>query len=376
MHISPPNQDFVILLVDDRPENILSLEEILAKDGRRFIKAESGNEALKQVLKNEDIGLIMLDVQMPDMDGFEVAHILKANSKTRDIAIIFVTAISNDERYVLKGFEEGAVDYLHKPLDVNITRAKVNVFERLYFSQYNLQMSLSEVERINKQLERFVFIVSHDLKSPLASICMLADLMQHDERVSRDSELSEHVGIIANAANRLSEMIGSILEYSRKSLSQQTIEEVNSYRLVSEIVELLFLPNYFTITIQECLPVLYTHKIKLQQVLQNLISNSVKYNDKKDALLEIGAVDKGNWYEFYVKDNGPGISKRDHARIFHMFETAGNISHKDSSTGLGLNLLKVLVEEQGGKIWVNSVVGEGSTFFFEWTKKNRDLTGN
>jgi two-component system sensor histidine kinase/response regulator len=374
MHISPPNQEFVILLVDDRPENILSLEEILAKDGRRFLKADSGNEALKQVLKNEDIGLVMLDVQMPDMDGFEVAHILKANSKTKDIAIIFVTAISNDEQYVLKGFEEGAVDYLHKPLDVNITRAKVNVFERLYFSQYNLQMSLCEVERINKQLERFVFIVSHDLKSPLASISMLADLLQHDDRVNRESELSEHVSIIANAANRLSDMIGSILEYSRKSLSQQTIEEVNSYSLVSEIVELLFLPKNFTICIQDSLPVLQTHKIKLQQVLQNLISNSVKYNDKKDALLEIGAVDKGNWYEFYVKDNGPGISKRDHARIFNMFETAGNTSQKDSSTGLGLNLLKVLVEEQGGKIWVNSVIGQGSTFYFEWAKKTRELT--
>ena len=112
MQIFSQSQEFVILLVDDRPENILSLEEILAKNGRRFIKADSGNEALKQVLKNGDIGLIMLDVQMPDMDGFEVAHILKANPKTKDIAIIFVTAISKDEQYVLKGFEEGAVDYL------------------------------------------------------------------------------------------------------------------------------------------------------------------------------------------------------------------------------------------------------------------------
>ena len=118
MQIFSQSQEFVILLVDDRPENILSLEEILAKNGRRFIKADSGNEALKQVLKNGDIGLIMLDVQMPDMDGFEVAHILKANPKTKDIAIIFVTAISKDEQYVLKGFEEGAVDYLQKPFAV------------------------------------------------------------------------------------------------------------------------------------------------------------------------------------------------------------------------------------------------------------------
>ncbi|MBV9988506.1 MAG: response regulator [Chitinophagaceae bacterium] len=368
MQSPPPGQEFVILLVDDRPENIISLEEILTQPGRRFLHAGSGNEALKQVLKNEDIGLIMLDVQMPDMDGFEVAHILKANSKTKDIAIIFVTAISKDEQFALKGFAHGAVDYLHKPLDVNITRAKVNVFERLYFTQSNLARSLAEVERINKQLERFVFIVSHDLKSPLASISMLADLLQADNRIADESSLHENVTIIANAANKLSEMIGSILEYSRKSLSQQTREDVDTHRLVSEIVELLFLPKHFKMVIHDCLPVLHTRKIKLQQVLQNLISNAVKYNDKKEAIIEIGAKDKGNWYEFYVKDNGPGISKKDHARIFHVFEITENETHKDSSTGVGLNLLKILVEEQGGKIWVDSVPGEGSTFYFEWQK--------
>jgi two-component system sensor histidine kinase/response regulator len=369
MQSPPPNQEFVILLVDDRPENIVSLEEILDKPGRRFLRAASGNEALKQVLKNEDIGLIMLDVQMPDMDGFEVAHILKANSKTKDIAIIFVTAISKDEQYVLKGFAHGAVDYLHKPLDVNITRAKVNVFERLYFTQFNLATSLAEVERINKQLERFVFIVSHDLKSPLASISMLADLLRMDDRVTEGSGLYENVTIIANAASKLSEMIGSILEYSRQSFSQQTTETVNCYHLVSEIVDLLFLPKHFTVIVNDNLPTLETRKIKLQQVLLNLISNAVKYNDKKEAVIQIGVADRGNWYEFFVRDNGPGISKKDHARIFHVFEITENETHKDSSTGVGLNLLKILVEEQGGKIWVDSRPGEGSTFYFEWQKE-------
>ncbi len=373
MHFPQPTQELVILLVDDRPENILSLEEILTKPNRRFIKAYSGNEALKQVLKNEDIGLIMLDVQMPDMDGFEVARILKANSKTKDISIIFVTAISKDEQYVLKGFEEGAVDYLQKPLDVNITRAKVNVFERLYFAQYNLQISLSETERINKQLERFVFIVSHDLKSPLAAISMLADLMKHDEKLVNDSELSENINIIATAANRLSEMIRSILEYSRQSLSQQTVEEVNVYTLVSEIVELMFLPKHFLVIVHPGLPVIQTRKIKLQQVLQNLISNAVKYNDKKQPVIEVGVTDKGNLYEFYIKDNGPGISKKDHNRIFNMFEVTENETTRDTSTGIGLNILKVLVEEQGGRIWVDSTSGEGSIFNFEWIKKKMEL---
>lgn len=238
------SSEFLILLVDDRPENLLSLEEILTKPGRRFLKANSGNEALRTVLKNEHIGLILLDVQMPDMDGFEVARLLKSNTKSRDIAIIFVTAISKDEQYVLKGFEEGAVDYLQKPLDVHITKAKVNVFERLYHTQSKLKKSLAEIESVNKQLERFMFIVSHDLKSPLATISMLADLLKRDEIINREQELAENAAIIYNASTKLSGMIESILEYSRQSMTQQTTEDVNTFTLVSEIVSLLFLPKH------------------------------------------------------------------------------------------------------------------------------------
>lgn len=368
MHITNPSNDFLIMLVDDRPENLISLEEILDKPGRKFLKANSGNEALKLVLKNESIGLIMLDVQMPDMDGFEVARILKSSPKTKDLAIVFVTAISKDEQYVLKGFEEGAVDYLQKPLDINITRAKVNVFERLYLAQQKSLMSLQEVERVNKQLERFMYIVSHDLKSPLATISMLADLMRRDELVQHEKELEENATIIYQATMKLSGMIESILDYSRKSLTEQAIEEVNTHQLITEIMELFSLPAKFVVTIDADLPTLSTRKIKLQQVIQNLVSNSVKYNDKPNPSIAIGAVDKGQYYEFYVKDNGQGISKKDHERIFRLFEVTDNKTQSDSSTGVGLNLLKILVEEQGGKIWVNSVPGEGSTFYFEWKK--------
>ena len=107
--------------------------------------------------------------------------------------------------------------------------------------------------------------------------------------------------------------------------------------------------------------------------MQNLLSNAVKYNDKKEPLIEIGVTDKGNLHEFYIKDNGPGILKKDHDRIFNIFEITENKTARDSSTGIGLNLLKVLVEEQGGRIWVNSISGEGSIFYFEWVKKIPEL---
>lgn len=362
------SKEFTILLVDDRPENLLSLGEILASPGRKFIKASSGNEALKAVLKNQDVGLIMLDVQMPEMDGFEVARILKTNARTSEIAIIFVTAISNDEAFVLQGFEEGAVDYLHKPLDVNVTRAKVKVFEKLYFSQQQLKFANNELERINKQLERFVFIVSHDLKSPLASVITMLSIIKKHPAIAAVPQVQENLDMVYMASCHLSEMIGSILEYSRQSLSQQTIEEVDTKILASEVAFLLFPPRNIKIVINDDLPVLKTRKLKLQQVLQNLLSNAIKYMNKPEGVIEVKAEEKESHYLFSVKDNGPGIAKHDRDLIFQLFQVTDNVSNNDSSTGIGLNILKLIIEEQGGSIWVDSEPGAGSTFYFEWSR--------
>ncbi|CCH53961.1 response regulator receiver sensor signal transduction histidine kinase [Fibrisoma limi BUZ 3] len=369
MNVTKNSDEFTILLVDDREENLLSLEEMLAREGRTFIKVTSGNEALRHALRNDQIGLIMLDVQMPEMDGFEVAQLLKSNPKTKDISIIFVTAISRDEQYVLKGFEQGAVDYLQKPLDINVTKAKVNVFEQLYFYQRNLKKTAAELEAINKQLEKFVYIVAHDLKSPLTGLIAALSLMEmiNDSRPIEQDEVTEYIDSAKEAAHHLSNMITSLLDYSRKSLTQQTMEEVDVYELVSQIATLLFPPRHIEIRVHKPMPVLKTRKLKLQQVFQNLISNAIKYNDKEQGLIEIGCIERTDRTEFYVRDNGPGISDEEKESIFQLF-WAGDSSTttKESSTGVGLNLLKMLVEEQGGKIWAESKPGEGSTFFFEW----------
>lgn len=369
---SIPGKDqktFTILLVDDREENLIALEEMLEGADRRFIKALSGNEALKYVLKNDDIGLIMLDVQMPGMDGFEVARLLKSNPKTRDISIIFVTAINKEQQYVIKGYSHGAVDYLQKPLDVHVTKAKVAVFEHLHFYQKSLKDSLDDVERINKQLERFVYIVSHDLKSPLSAIITLLSVMGQNEKVNGQADLRDNIEMLSQAASHLSDMIGSILEYSRKSYGQQTKEEVDVRELVLQIAYLLFPPRHITIDVVTEMPVLMTRKLKLQQVFQNLISNAIKYNNRPRGTVEVGCNDKeGEFYEFFVRDNGPGILPEDRKRIFQLFHVTNNVTTQDSSTGVGLNILKMLIEEQGGRIWVESQPNEGSTFFFEWRK--------
>ncbi|HEX8459859.1 MAG TPA: hybrid sensor histidine kinase/response regulator [Segetibacter sp.] len=363
-------KEFTILLVDDRPENNILLEETLQKENRKFLVATSGNEALRLCLKNKDIGLIMLDVQMPEMDGFEVARFLKSNNKTKDIAIIFVTAINKEEQYVLQGFEEGAVDYLQKPLDINVTRAKVNVFEKLYLYQSQLKYAVDQLEVVNKQLERFVYMVSHDLKSPLASIVTILSTLHTDELIKSNADVTDKIDMVTIASIHLSEMINSILEYSKLSFEQQTIEEVNTYELVSQIVFLLFPPKNIKIVISESLPTINTRKLKLQQVFQNLVSNAIKYNDKPQGLIEIDVREEEKFYRFSVKDNGPGINKDAQNRVFKLFETAGDSSNNDSSTGIGLNILKIIVEEQGGKVWVDCQTGAGSIFYFTWRKED------
>lgn len=361
-------QNFTVLIVDDREENIVALQEILEEENRRFITATSGNEALKQALKNEDIGLIMLDVQMPGMDGFEVARLLKSNPKTKDISIIFVTAINKEEQYILKGFKEGAVDYLQKPLDINITRAKVKVFEQLYHYQQRLKQSVNETLYINKQLEQFVYIVSHDLKSPLATIITILSLLEKDERLLNQADLFNNVEMLNQSANHLSDMISAILDYSRKSVKEQQVEEVDVFELVLQITYLLFPPNNIHIEIVTPMPVMQTRKLKLMQVFQNLISNAIKYNDKEHGQIEVGCNIRDEYYEFFVRDNGPGISKKDHDRIFYLFEVTNNKAKNESATGVGLNIMKMLVEEQGGKLWVENVEAGGSCFYFQWRK--------
>lgn len=367
MSQSHENQ-FTILLVDDREENIISLEEILEEPNRTFIRAGSGNEALKHALKNDNIGLILLDVQMPEMDGFEVASLLKSNTKTRDMSIIFVTAINKDEQYVLKGYSHGAVDYLQKPLDVNITKAKVNVFEKLYYYQQGLKGALETKDKINKQLERFMYVVAHDLKSPLNGVISLLSILKEDERVMQVEELKEFMPLLVDATTHLSNMITSILEYSRQSELEQAEEVVDVQLLVEQIAHLLFPPKHISIHIEGRLPVIRTKKLKLQQVFQNLMSNAIKYNDKPQGAIRISYEEGDEFHTFHIKDNGPGIESADKERIFKLFAVTDNKSQNDSSTGVGLNIMKLLVEEQGGKISVESDPGKGSTFSFQWRK--------
>lgn len=355
-----------ILLVDDRPENLISLESILEQEGRNILKANSGEEALVIALE-KDIAMILLDVQMPGMDGFEVARLLKENSHTKDIAIIFVTALSKDEKYSIQGYEEGAVDYLLKPLDTFVVRAKVNVFSKLYMQQRELRENNELLHRTNKQLDEFVYIVSHDLKAPLRGLSSLATFLEDEIGENPKPEIQELLTMMKSRTGRMQQLIDGILHYSRLANTKGQSENVNVKELIINIIDLVAPPDSISFQISDSLPQINCKKIKLHEVFQNLISNAIKYMDKTEGKIAIGFQEMEDEYEFWVKDNGMGIKPEHQEKIFGLFQT---LLPKDvcESTGIGLTIVKKIVESEKGRIKVSSVYQEGSTFSFTWNK--------
>lgn len=355
-----------ILIVDDRPENLLSLSSFLESDERTIIKAHSGNEALKIAYEHE-IALILLDIQMPDMDGFEVARLLKENSKTKDISILFVTALGKDEKFTMQGYEEGAVDYLHKPLEINLVRAKVNVFEKLYRQRIELREANERLTNTNKQLDEFVYIVSHDLKAPLRGLASLCNFIEEELGPQPKQEVMDLLLMMKSRTFRMQSLIDGILHYSRMANSICEKEEVSCNELITSVIDLLEPPKNIKFDIQDNLPVLVTEKIKLHEVFQNLISNAIKYNNKESGIIKVKYFSYPGHYEFSVSDNGCGIKQEHFEKVFGIFQTL-NSKDKVESTGIGLTIVKKIIEQQQGEIKIDSEPGLGSTFSFTWLK--------
>ncbi len=355
-----------ILIVDDRPENLISLASILEQEGRNIIKANSGNEALKIALENE-IAMILLDVQMPDMDGFEVARLLKENSRTKDIAILFVTALSKDEKYTMQGYEEGAVDYLQKPLEINLVKAKVNVFEKLYRQRIELHESNERLINSNRQLDEFVYIVSHDLKAPLRGLSSLCTFLEEELGKQPRQEVVDLITMIKSRTGRMQSLIDGILHYSRMANTVGDKEWVSVNELINNIIDLLNPSSNIKFEIQDKLPLIFTEKVKLHEVFQNLISNAIKYNNKENCEIKIRCLTFPHFFEFHVEDNGCGIKKEHQEKIFGIFQTLVP-KDRSESTGIGLTIVKKIIEMQQGTISVDSEFGRGSTFRFTWMK--------
>lgn len=222
---------------------------------------------------------------------------------------------------------------------------------------------LQELESANEELNNFAYVVSHDLKAPLRGISSLAEWLSTDYADKFDDGGKEQMRLLVNRVHRMDGLIDGILVYSRVGRVKETMVDVDLGVMVPEVIDLLAPPATITITIDNPLPAVTAEPTRMQQVFQNLLSNAIRYMDKPVGIIHIGCVVEGKNWKFSVADNGPGIKQQHFEKIFQLFQTLAPRDRVESS-GVGLALVKKIVEMYGGKIWVESTVGEGCTFFF------------
>ena len=230
---------------------------------------------------------------------------------------------------------------------------------------------LREVEKVNNELKDFAYVVSHDLKAPLRGINNLVDWISTDYADKLDQEGKEQMALLSRRAQRMHDLIDGILQYSRVGRIQEEKVRVNLNELTSEIIDMIDVPENITISVENELPVIEFEKTRITQVFQNLLSNAVKYMDKPQGKIEIGCVEEDGFWKFNVADNGPGIEERHFDKIFQIFQTLSPCDEYES-TGVGLTLVKKIIELYGGRIWVDSKVGLGSVFLFTIPKQEKE----
>lgn len=377
------NTTMTILLIDDKTSNLFALEQLLEKSDRTFLRASNGMDGLKLAL-NQNVDLIILDVQMPEMDGFEVAQVLKSNKRTRDIPIIFASAEKKERQSVIQGFDEGAVDYLHKPLDPELTKAKVSVLLKIqlqkrelleknqalekaeaHINQLNtdLRKNLEQLEYANKELESFSYSVSHDLRSPIRSLLGFSSILQEDLKDHPNPEIHSSLEKIKRNADKMNSMIDDLLELSRVGKKELQKSEVNMDEVIKSILTDIPVAEHVSIEINP-LDSAPADRALITHVWQNLISNAVKYSSKKDnPRIEIGSDQKDGVVEYYVKDNGAGFNMEYAEKLFGVFQRMHRKSEFEG-TGVGLAIVQRIISRHGGKIWAQSKVNEGATFYF------------
>lgn len=379
---------FNVLIVDDRPENLLTLEGILESDDLNILKAYSGNEALGIMLE-ENISLVLMDVQMPGMDGFEVAEIMRSSERTKFIPIIFITAISKQRQHIFKGYESGAVDYLYKPLDLEILQSKIKAFIEFFQHKNALEETTRKLEKTISELNdakqvaeeatsaksTFLATMSHEIRTPLNGIIGMAELGLMDEEISTLQR--ERLMDIKNSGESLLEIINEILDISKIEADKLELEEIEfSIReVVEKIVNLLSVKIFqekleFVCEIDPKLPdILIGDPLRIRQILINLLSNAIKFTEEGTITVNIQMVDHVEEQvsvEFSVEDTGIGIPKDKINRLFQSYsqvETSTTRTH--GGTGLGLNISQRLVNLMGGQIKVESEFSKGSRFFFK-----------
>jgi len=387
-----PNEvEAKLLIVDDLPENLLALEALVRGHGRQVFKARSAEEALDLMLAHE-FALAILDVQMPGMNGFELAELMRGTERTRHIPIIFVSAAGRELNYAFKGYESGAVDFLQKPLDPHVVASKVNVFVELHRHKkalrremealadlhrkqealvQQLQSTQRELERAVRMRDDFMSMVSHELRTPLNTLYLETQV----RKLHLTKGNTVHFGpdrlpaMIERDQRQIQSMvrlIDDMLDVTRMRSGSLTIQPkpMDLAALARRVVENLAQQAEAAgcaVALEAPEPVQGSwDEFRIEQVATNLLTNALRYGSGRPVLVQ--ARNCSGWALLEVRDQGMGIAAGDQQRIFEQFERTEASRGKAAGLGLGLYITRQIVLSHGGQIDVQSLPGEGATF--------------
>ena len=358
-----------LLMVDDQDSNLVALEACLEVLGENLVQARSGEEALKALLE-QDFAAILLDVQMPGMDGFETADLIRRRERTRHTPILFLTAINKSDTHVLRGYALGAVDYMFKPIVPEILRSKVQAFVELFKMRQRetliataLAQKTRELERSNAELEQFAHVVAHDLQEPLRSVTGYLKLLERRHAEALAPEAPEFVHFAVDGAQRMRQLILDLLEYARVGQATEPAPTPLDAALdrVLRSLRAAIEESGAEVT-RDPLPTVVADAGQVERLLLNLIGNALKFKGKDPPRIHVGVQRRANDWLFSVKDNGIGIEGKDLERVFVLFQRLHG--REQPGSGIGLAVCKKIVERHGGRIWAESDPGQGTILSF------------
>ncbi|PTU00009.1 hybrid sensor histidine kinase/response regulator, partial [Pseudomonas sp. HMWF031] len=379
-----------LLIVDDLPENLLALEALIKREDRIVYKALSADEALSLLLQHE-FAMAILDVQMPGMNGFELAELMRGTEKTKNIPIVFVSAAGRELNYAFKGYESGAVDFLHKPLDIHAVKSKVNVFVELFRQSKAMKQQVEELEQSRREQEAllnrlqstqleleqavrmrddFMSIVAHEVRTPLNGLILETQLRKM--HLARDNAAAFTLDKMHAMVDRDERQIKSLIRLiedmldvsrirtgklsirpTRFDLSERVRHVLQNFAAQIEAAE-------SSVTLVAEQPVIGNwDEFRIEQVISNLLTNALRYGAKSPITVKVYSENGEARVE--VRDFGIGISEENQHRIFQQFERV-TAKHAVAGLGLGLFISEQIVTAHGGSITVESRIGEGALF--------------
>ncbi len=392
-----------ILAVDDREDNLLSIETILEREDYTIVKATSGRSALKILLQEHDFTLILMDVQMPDMNGFETASLIYEREKLKHIPIIFITAHNQGEERMYEGYKMGGVDFIYKPINPELLRFKVGVFADLYRKTHELlnherklisankkleqevedrKASEEKIRMLNEQLvennfqlkstieelDRFAYVASHDLQEPLRKILVFSDKIQTRYKDAVDNELHRSLEKIVKASERMQHLINDLLRFSRETSNSEDFILIPLNHLLNEVLadmEVDIEKSSAQVQVEK-LPEVWGIPSQMRQLFQNLISNAIKFRKPGEApRVRIFPGSNGTTHHrIIVQDNGIGFDSKYADEIFMVFKRLHSY-HEFEGSGVGLSICKKILERHNGVIWAESKPGSGAQFIMD-----------